>query len=75
MDLIIRPFSSQIPEARQRRCSTSRRSGTGAACSGRQKGTTYLVAGHKVGKAELAAALEEGPEVIDGNRLRELLLA
>jgi len=39
-----------------------------------KKGTTYLVAGDKVGKAKLDAALKKGAEVIDENRLRELLL-
>lgn len=47
----------------------------GAACSCSQQGTTYLVAGDKVGNAELEAALEAAAEVIDGRLLRELLLA
>jgi DNA ligase (NAD+) len=38
-----------------------------------KKGTTYLVAGDKVGKAKLEAAVKKGAEVIDENRLRELL--
>jgi hypothetical protein len=32
-----------------------------------QEGTTYLVAGDKVGKAELEAALEEAAEVTTGS--------
>jgi DNA ligase (NAD+) len=38
-----------------------------------KKGTTYLIAGDKVGKAKLDAATKKGAEVIDENRLRELL--
>lgn len=38
-----------------------------------KKGTTYLVAGDKVGKAKLEAASKKGAEVIDEDRLRELL--
>jgi DNA ligase (NAD+) len=38
-----------------------------------KKGTTYLVAGDKVGKSKLDAAAKKGAEVIDENRLRELL--
>jgi DNA ligase (NAD+) len=38
-----------------------------------KKGTTYLVAGDKVGKAKLEAAQKKGAEVIDEARLRELL--
>ena len=38
-----------------------------------KKGTTYLVAGDKVGKAKLEAAQKKGAEVIDEARLRALL--
>jgi DNA ligase (NAD+) len=38
-----------------------------------KKGTTYLVAGDKVGKAKLDAAIKRGAEVIDEDRLRALL--
>ncbi|HEY6878778.1 MAG TPA: NAD-dependent DNA ligase LigA [Polyangiales bacterium] len=38
-----------------------------------KKGTTYLVAGDKVGKAKLEAAAKKGAQIIDENRLRELL--
>jgi len=38
-----------------------------------RKGTTYLVAGDKVGKAKLDAALKKGAQVIDEDKLRELL--
>ncbi|MDB4985549.1 MAG: ligase, NAD-dependent, partial [Myxococcaceae bacterium] len=38
-----------------------------------KKGTTYLVAGDKVGKAKLEAAEKKGAQVIDEDKLRELL--
>ncbi|MDB4973577.1 MAG: ligase [Myxococcaceae bacterium] len=38
-----------------------------------KKGTTYLVAGDKVGKAKLEAAEKKGAQVIDEAKLRELL--
>lgn len=40
-----------------------------------KKGTTYLVAGDKVGKAKLEAAEKKGAQVIDEERLRALLEA
>jgi DNA ligase (NAD+) len=38
-----------------------------------RKGTTYLVAGDKVGKAKLDAAQKKGAQIIDEDKLRELL--
>jgi DNA ligase (NAD+) len=40
-----------------------------------KKGTTFLVAGDKVGKAKLDAAVKRGAEVINEEQLQQLLLA